>query len=149
MLKYPISFENFDGVRCTKDLYFNMSKAELVELEVSGEGGSFGDHLQRIIASGDKNQLIIEFKKLILASYGEKSSDGMSFVKNNQIREAFSQTAAYQELFMLLATNDVEATKFITGIVPKDLEASLQAVSAKQAMPPPPPLVHLDQAASI
>lgn len=149
MLKYPIKFQNFDGVQCTQELYFNMSKAELVELEVTGEGGSFGDHLQRIIAAGDKGKLIVEFKKLVLASYGEKSADGMSFVKNDQLREAFSQTAAYQELFMLLATNDAEASKFITGIIPKDLEASLQAIAAKQTMPPPPPQVVLDPATAV
>ena len=124
MLKRQITFEDFNGDKCTETHYFNLSKAELVEMEVIYKEG-FEVHVQRIIESKDNAALIKEFKDIILMSYGEKSADGKKFVKNDELREAFSQTAAYQELFIELATKDGAADDFIIGVVPKELSQQM------------------------
>jgi len=74
--------------------------------------------LEKIVASQDTKRIIEVFKDLILKSYGEKSPDGKRFVKNQELRDAFSQTEAYSELFLELATNPEAAAAFVNGIVP-------------------------------
>ena len=92
------------------------------------------ENIQKIVSAQDAPAIIKIFKDLVLRAYGEKSADGKRFIKNDELREAFSQTEAYSELFMQLATDADEAAKFINGIVPsdisqKDIKASLKAAS--------------------
>lgn len=133
MLKRDITFEDFDGKKVTETHYFNLQKSELLEMEVSERDG-FAAMLQRIVATQDAKGLIAEFKKLILVAYGQRSEDGRRFVKNAELREEFSQTAAFDALFMELATNESAAAEFIQGVIPKDLEATLKAATATPAI---------------
>ncbi len=48
-------------------------------------------------------------------AYGQKSDDGKRFIKSEQLREEFSQTAAYSTLFMELAMDDNAAVIFLEG----------------------------------
>jgi hypothetical protein len=125
MLKKTITFEDFDGNEVTDTFYFNLTKAELVELEVSSKGG-FAEMLKRIVASKDGQEIIDNFKKIILMAYGEKSDDGRRFIKNQELRDAFQQTNAFSELFMSLATDADVAAEFMKGVVPADLLESDQ-----------------------
>jgi hypothetical protein len=133
MLKKKITFTDFNDEEVEETHYFNLSKSELVEMEVSYGNVGFEQHMQRIIEANDRKALVKEFKELILMAYGEKSEDGKRFIKNDEIREAFSQTAAYQELFLELATKDDVAVEFIVGILPKDMHEEAQALV--KAMP--------------
>ena len=125
MLKKTITFENFDGEKITEDFYFNLSKAELIELEMSTNEG-FEKTIERIVKTKTYSEMVDIFKSLILKSYGVKSTDGRRFIKSKEMAIEFSQTNAYSELFMELATNDEEATKFINGLMPKELVAEAQ-----------------------
>ena len=118
MIKKTITYEDFEGNQRTEDFYFNLTKAELVDMETSIDGG-FEKRVQKIIAAKDENKLIKIFKDLVLRSYGEKSPDGRRFMKTPAIREAFAQTPAYSEIFMELVTNAELAAQFINGILPK------------------------------
>ena len=120
MLKRTIKYTDFNDNEVEEEFYFNMSKSELVEMEVSYKDG-FKETLERIIATDDNAALIKEFKKIILLSYGIKSEDGKRFEKSDEIRKAFSQSSAYNELFMELATNDGLAAEFINGVMPRSL----------------------------
>jgi hypothetical protein len=82
---------------------------------------------------------VSEFKKIVLLSYGEKTPDGKRFVKNDEIREAFSQTAAYDTLFMELATDDKAAADFIKGIMPRDMSQQVETVPTATFPTPPQP----------
>ena len=123
MLKKTITYTDYNGNERTEDFYFNLSKAELSEMELSAEGG-LAETLKRIIAAQDGKQLVAIFKDLVLRSYGEKSPDGKRFIKSEELRTAFSQTEAYSDLFMELATNDKAAVEFVNGIVPSDVSAA-------------------------
>jgi hypothetical protein len=127
MLKRTIQYEDFNGNNIIEDFYFNLSKSELIELEVEYDGG-LGQALQRIVANNDLKNLIAEMKKIVLLSYGKKSEDGKRFIKTEELRAEFAQTPAYDTLFMELATNDNAASAFIQGIIPKDMgDAVLKA----------------------
>lgn len=152
MLKRPITYKDFNDREVTDIFYFNLTKAELVEMEWSVDGG-LGETMKRVIEANDAKTLIGEFKRLILTSYGEKSDDGKRFIKNDKLREEFEQSAAYSALFMELATNSDAAVAFIQGVIPSELQDNVQielktiqtetVVAQVQtgALPPPPPSV--------
>lgn len=119
MLKKSISYEDYNGVQRTEDFYFNLSKAEIAEMELSVNGG-LSTMLQKIVATQNNTELMAIFKKLLLAAIGEKSLDGKRFVKNKEITDAFEQSEAYSELFFELMDANKMAD-FITSILPKDL----------------------------
>lgn len=107
MLRREIAYEDFNGDKTSDTCYFNISKSELIEMEVEYKEG-FGRMLERIIEEKDDKELIKRFKEIILMSYGQKSPDGKRFIKSDTLRDEFSQSAAYEVLFMELCT-DVDA----------------------------------------
>ena len=117
MLKKTITYTNYNGVECTEDFYFNLTKAEIMEMELSTSGG-LAEMIQKIVAAQDAPAIIKIFKELVLKAYGEKSPDGKRFIKSEEISKAFSQTEAYSILFMELATDADAASAFVNGIVP-------------------------------
>lgn len=120
MFKKTINYTDFDGNERTEDFYFNLSKAELTEMELSSDGG-MEKLINKIIAEQDNKRIIAIFKDLILRSYGEKSLDGKRFIKTQELRDSFEQTEAYSELFMELATDADAAAAFVNGILPAGL----------------------------
>lgn len=125
MFKKDIEYTDYNGNKRKEAFYFNLSKAELMEMELSTSGG-FQQYINRIINAQDTPQLVKLFKELILKSYGEKSDDGKRFIKNDEIRDAFSQTEAYSELFMELATNTEAATEFVNHVIPSDMAEKVE-----------------------
>jgi hypothetical protein len=117
MLKKSIEYVDYEGNSRTEDFYFNLTKAECLEMELSLEGG-LSKTVERIVAAQDNKQIMEIFKELILKAYGEKSPDGRRFVKTQEIRDGFAQTEAYSELFIELATNADAAAIFVNGITP-------------------------------
>lgn len=127
MLKKTITYTDFNNAERSEDFYFNLTQAEVMEMEMSTVGG-LSEMIQRIIAAQDTPSIIKVFKDLILKSYGEKSPDGKRFIKTPELAEAFSQTEAYSVLFMELATDADSAAAFVNGIIPKtNGKASLPA----------------------
>ena len=131
MIKKSITYENFDGETVTEDHYFHLSKADLVEMELSHEGG-MSTWLESIIASNDGKTIIEEFKKLVQSSYGKKSPDGRRFIKSDEDWEEFVSSEAYSTMFMELVTDAQAAADFVNGIVPKGLEQDMAKVGQDQ-----------------
>ena len=119
MLTKTVKYVDFNGNERTETLNFNLTTAEVTEMEMSMVGGMTAT-INRIIEAQDMKELIAIFKDLILKSYGVKSLDGRQFIKNDKLREEFSQTQAYSDLFMELATDADAAAKFVEGIMPSD-----------------------------
>ena len=120
MLKKTITYTDYNGNKRTEDFYFNLTKAEFYEWEMSVDGGMLA-LLQKAVSAQSVPTLANVFKELILKAYGEKSPDGRRFIKSPELAEAFTQTEAYSELDIELATNDEAAAAFIKGILPTDL----------------------------
>lgn len=120
MLRKTITYSDYNGNERTEAFYFNLTKAEVTEMEMSTAGG-LAVMIEKIIAAQDAPSLIKIFKDLVLKAYGEKSPDGKRFIKSDELSTAFSQTEAYSELFMELATDADSAAKFVNGIVPGDV----------------------------
>lgn len=119
MLKKTIAYEDFKGNKREEDFYFNLNKSEITEMELSVSGG-MAEMMQNIVKAQDTPALVKIFKEIILKAYGVPSADGRQFEKSEELSRAFSQTNAYSELFMELATDADKAADFINGIVPRE-----------------------------
>jgi len=117
MLKKTIKFVDYNGVEREEDFHFNLTRAELTEMELSMDGG-MTEYIEKIVSEQDGPKMVQLWKDLMLKSYGEKSLDGKYFVKNDKVRDLFSQTEAYSVLFMELATDADLAADFVNGIIP-------------------------------
>ena len=124
MLKKTITYTDYNGVERKEDFHFNLSKAEIMEMEMSTSGG-LTELINRVVETQDAPTIIKIFKDLILKAYGQKSLDGKRFIKSKELSEEFSQTEAYSILFMELATNADAAAAFVNGIIPADAAAEL------------------------
>ena len=131
MLKKLIKYTDYDGVERSENFFFNLSKAELMDMELGTVGG-MRQLLQSIIDKQDIPKIIEAFKTIIFKAYGEKSADGRRFIKSKELSEAFSQTEAYSELYMSLISNAEEAAAFINGIVPADVSGKISEKKAEE-----------------
>lgn len=123
MLKKTIKYTDYNGVDRTETFYFNLSRGELIELELSVNGG-FTEMLDKIIQSQDAPEIMKWFKKIIMMSYGVKSDDGKRFIKSDELSEAFVQTEAYSNLLMSFMEDASTAAEFVNGIMPTSIEAA-------------------------
>lgn len=121
MLRKVITYKDYNGQERKEAFYFNLSKAELIEMEMTTSGG-MENFLQTIIDTKENRKLFNLFKDLIAKSYGVKSEDGKRFIKSPEISNAFMQTEAYTELLMELMTDDsaTKVAEFVKGIMPTD-----------------------------
>lgn len=117
MLTITKTYTDYDGNERTEDFRFNLSKAEVIEMETTTEGGLTA-MLEKIVKASDTPEIVKVFKKILLKSYGEKSSDGRRFVKSKEISDAFSQTEAYSMIFTELTTDEEKAAAFINAVIP-------------------------------
>lgn len=130
MYKKTITYTDYDGNERTEDFLFNLTKAEVIEMEL-GTNGGMTKMIQKIVAEQDSARIAAIFKDIILKAYGEKSLDGKYFTKSREISERFSQTEAYSELFMELLDPD-KAAVFINAIVPQEAAQAAKAEQAKR-----------------
>lgn len=140
MLKKSITYVDYNGEKQTDDCYFNLSKAELLEMEMSEKGG-FENYIRTLMEERDNKKIYKLFKDLILMSYGQKSADGRSFIKKKMVdgqmiylKDEFEQTEAFTELMMeLLSGGDEAMAKFINSLIPKEIadQAAKQIANQK------------------
>lgn len=124
MLKKTIAYNDYNGVERNEDFYFNLSKAELIEMEMGITGG-FSEMIRKILKEQDTPALFKIFKELLLKSYGEKSDDGKRFIKSEEISRSFEQTDAYSTLLMELVSDAEKASEFFNAIIPADLTENI------------------------
>lgn len=124
MLEKTITYIDYNGVERTETHYFYLRESELIEMSVSEEGG-LDKYIARIRSEQDIKKLFALFKSLILASYGVLSPDGKRFIKNDEVKEEFTQTEAYNQLFVELTTDTSKALDFIQGILPAKLQKEI------------------------
>lgn len=117
MLKKTITYKDYNGVERTEDFMFNLTKAEILEMQLTKDGG-MDAAIKKIVDAKDAPEIMKVFKDLILKAYGIVSDDGRRFIKSKEISDSFAQTEAFSMLFMELATDTDAASAFVNGIVP-------------------------------
>lgn len=137
MYKKTVTYEDYNGVQRTEDFYFALSEAELTEMQLGVDGG-YAAMIDKIVKAKDTPALIKIFKELLLKSYGIKSDDGRRFIKSEELSREFTQTPAYSDLYMMLATDDKQASAFIKNIMPAKLVAKANELEKQGKIPPLP-----------
>lgn len=120
MITKTVTYKDLNGNERTEKFYFHFYESEIMEMELSVEGG-FADRIQKIIDAKDQPSLIRVVKKFVIDAYGVKSDDGKRFIKNDEVRDAFVQNPAYSKIFMELVLDDKVASEFVKGVVPADM----------------------------
>lgn len=128
MIKKTVNYKNpFDGTPAIKDCYFNLNKAEITKM-VMLEGEDMDDRLQKMIEARDTAAVLVQFEKLVGASYGVREGD--EFIKTPEITQRFMSSEAYAELFVELITVPNAMTEFANGLMPKDLDKFVESLKA-------------------
>lgn len=129
MYKRTINFTNFNGEPDKETLYFNLTRTELIELEV-GLGDGLMTHLQKIMKSEDNKEILEAFKMIVKSAYGKKSEDGRRFIKNDEIWLEFTESPLYDEWFVILLTEPKAGAEFINGIMPENMDEMAETMKA-------------------
>lgn len=117
MLKKEIKYTDLDGNPQVDVVYFNLTKAEAIELNIRND-------LEVIGRSRNQNEIMDTFKRIITSSYGVRTGDG-KFLKEERDAKVFLASEAYSELFMEIWQNPEYATEFIRGILPAEVSQAM------------------------
>lgn len=120
MFKRTVTYTDFNGLERTEDVYFHLSKSELIKMEL-GREGRMTNALDRIVKAKDVPELMKEFEFFIRAAYGERTPDGRGFKKSKELSDAFANTIPYDIIFTEIITDDNKAAEFINKLIPADL----------------------------
>lgn len=111
MFKQNIEYVDFNGNSRKEDFYFHLSSPEVIRLEAE-IGEPIDVHTQKLAASMKLADLLSFLEKMILSSYGRKTTDGKSFYKSKELREEFEHSQAYADFFEMLIKDPELAKKF-------------------------------------
>ena len=134
MLKRDITYTDFfTEEEVTEEFYFNLTEAEVIELNTQYPGG-FEYFMKKLVSAENEEQLLIVFKKIILLAYGVRV--GSAFEKTEQHSMLFASSPAYSALFMEFLTVPGSVENFVNGIIPKTAKTDQD----KPVGPPPSPM---------
>lgn len=128
MLVKKIKYTDYNGVEREEDFYFHLNKAELTKWLTTQGAYTIDAVLQKMIDTENVRDMVNEFEFLILESYGEKSLDGKTFIKNEEIKNRFKNSEAYANLFMELVGDAQKAAEFFNKIIPADLASEVSRI---------------------
>lgn len=128
MYKETVTFTDLNDVEREEDCYFHLNEAELMKLE-AGITGGFVEMIDKAIKAKDGKTILDTFDDIMHKSYGVKSADGRKFIKNEEVWLNFKETEAYSIIFTKLVTDADYASKFIAGIIPKNIKESVKDVA--------------------
>ena len=136
MIKKTVTYTDYNGIERKEDHYFNLSEAELVDMQMN-EAGGLGELIQKVTDARDDVKIYNIFKDLVYLAYGKKSADGKRFIKSKEVKDEFLESEAYSVIFMELMQNEEAAAAFVNGIIPQKLLAEAKAQKAGLAVVQP------------
>lgn len=118
MIKQHVSYEDYDGNKVEKDLWFHLNKSDLAKMSLGFDNGLI-DGLTELQQKGDKKAVAEFIDNLLVNAYGVRKPGSDVFLKTAEIKEDFQYSLAHDEiLMMLLGGEDDEIIDFIVGIMP-------------------------------
>lgn len=136
MYAKTMNFKDFNGVDHKQILYFHLSKFELTKLD-SAIRGNLIEKLTKAAQENSVENYIRFIDMIVSMSFGEKSEDGLRFVKSKEATDAFKQTMVYDLLMDELIGNEVELINFLKGTLPVDIVSHMMA-ALPDTQPPAP-----------
>jgi len=115
MISKTIKYVDYNGVEKEQTYWFNMSRADLMDLETSDEEG-WTNKVRKLIAEQRGREAYKIIEQFIKDSYGVKTPDG-GFDKDPKYLKEFRNSEAYSELIWGFVENPDAFASFIEGIV--------------------------------
>lgn len=138
MLKKTITYQDYLGNTRTEDFYFNFSKTELSNMQMSVDGG-FNIQLEKMMNAANNREIYNTFVDVVLQAYGELSADGKYHIKfdenGHRLSDKFKQSPAYDALMDEICQNEKTIAEFCKGILPKNLPVDNSTSPVKQFNP--------------
>lgn len=116
MLKKRVKYEGFDGEIIEEDLYFNLTRMDLIELNDRYESKDMAAYMDKIVKEKNIKELYKVLKDIVLMAYGTKSEDGKRFIKNETVKKEFEESLAFAQLIEDFHETDTAMSDFVTGI---------------------------------
>ena len=141
MLSRTFTCNGFDGSKFNVTFDFHLRESEVTKINM-GTFVGLDVLMKRLFDTKNGEEIVKIMDKIIMTSVGRESLDHHAFIKNDEIRNEFTQTDAYDQLFMELTTDMDKLSAFIRDILPakmrdKILEANAERAAAEQASAPP------------
>lgn len=131
MLKQRVKYEGFDGEIIEEDLYFNLTRMDLIELNDRYDSKDMAAYMDKIVKEKNVKELYSVLKDIVLMAYGVKSEDGKRFIKNQTVKDEFAESLAFAQLIEDFHETETAMSDFVTGITKQikgiDLNAAAQA----------------------
>lgn len=126
MFSREFEYTGYDG-KPKKDTYwFNLTEAELYEIDLSSIHGFTGE-MNKLLKEERTKEIVDAFKGIILSAVGVVSADGRKFIKNEEIREDFYRSKAYSQLFVELVSSGEKVAEFLKGAIPEEIRQKMEA----------------------
>lgn len=132
MFSRIFTYMGYDNKEHKDTWWFNLSESELYKMEIGSVGGVNG-LMNRLLRENEPGKVVDIFEKIILGAVGERSIDGRKFVKNEDIRQDFYQSPAYNELFMELVSKPDNFRNFLLACIPEELAAKIKELGQDEA----------------
>lgn len=139
MLKKTVTYVDFDGNKRTEDLYFNMTRSELLAFSFGMPDVTTEATDPKSIDIQEAGKKLVEklgsegifnfVTNLVFKAYGVKSEDGRRFIKSEQLSTEFTQTIAYDEFIMDLFSNEMKASEFVNAIIPAEMAKQIPSTA--------------------
>lgn len=123
MFHHKVTFKDVEGNDATKDLYFNLSKDEMMALELAHhEQGGFIKWFGDLYANKHMAEAYDELKALIDLAYGERNPDDPTeFDKSPAAKGRFSRNLARTAMVDALLSDTILFTNFIKLVFPLEM----------------------------
>lgn len=128
MIEKTIKYHDLRGNEVEDTFYFNLTKAEAMGLAFDEfEGMKFSEVLQSLQSAEDPRLVLAVFKTVLRQAVGVKQETprGEILTKPDWLKDWFTATDAYSELLEEMLTDTDYAFKFLTGILPQELQKGL------------------------
>ncbi len=123
MYKKTIKYKDYSDnpQEITETFYFELSMIELIEN--GWAEGVLQEELNRCVDNNQLADMVKLLKKLIKASYGVRTADRKSFIKDEKATERFMRSNAYNAMIeeVLNDSTGHVIEKFIIGILPQTI----------------------------
>lgn len=129
VLKKAITYQNLDGEEVTEEFHFQLTKAEVAERALI-EGSGYADRLKALSVETDGAKIIKHFKEILESAVGRR--EGQLFIKNDDVRNHFMFSGAYDVFFMDLLEEKDSGAEIIKAMLPKDAHEAIDAELAKR-----------------
>lgn len=125
MFSREFEYTGYDG-KPKKDTYwFNLTEAELYEIDLSSVRG-FTAQMNQLLKEERTKEIVEAFKGIILSAVGVVSADGRKFLKSEEIKEDFYRSKAYSQLFVELVSSGEKVAEFLKGAIPDEIRVKME-----------------------